>query len=109
MASEGDKWIRSLKDNPAGKVVEDPNGSRWEWEAAEDDGTSRLLKKLQNDELAIEQTDLVPGGVGRKARSGSDPARRDRAVDRQRRKKPGARDAGGGFNPYDSSGKPSRR
>ena len=109
MAAEGDKWIRSLKDNPAGKVVEEPNGSRWEWEAAEEDGTSRLLKKLQNDELAIEQTDLVPTGIGRKARSG-DPSRRDRADDRPlRRKKPGGRDAGGGFNPYDNSGKPSRR
>ena len=30
MAGGQDKWIRSVKDNPAGKVVADPEGNRWE-------------------------------------------------------------------------------
>ena len=61
------KWIRSLKDNAAGKVVTDGAGSRWEWDAQQDE-TSRQLRKLQNDELAIEQTNLQPKGVARGAR-----------------------------------------
>ena len=58
MPSGSDKWIRSIKDNPAGKVVADPEGNRWEWQS--DDETSHLLKKLNNDELSIEKTDLRP-------------------------------------------------
>jgi hypothetical protein len=53
----GDKWIRSVKDNPAGKVVADPEGNRWEWQS--DDETAHLLKKLNNDELSIEKTDIL--------------------------------------------------
>ncbi len=41
-----DKWIRSIKENPAGKVVEEPNGTRWEWDSSDSDKTSRLLQKL---------------------------------------------------------------
>ena len=52
MPEDPNKWIRSIKENPAGKVVADPEGNRWEWQAEDD--TSRLLNKLNNDELAIE-------------------------------------------------------
>jgi hypothetical protein len=99
-----DKWIRSIKDNPAGKVVADPEGNRWEWDRGDQDETSRLLRKLHNDELAIEQTDLVPN-PGR--RNGAAAKRAD-AEERPKGPKK-SRDAGGGFNPYDSSGKPRGR
>jgi hypothetical protein len=98
MPSNSDKWIRSIKDNPSGKVVADPEGNRWEWQS--DDDTSHLLKKLNNDELAIESTDLHPK-IERK------PERTD-APKRSRLLKPGARDSGGGFNPYDHAGKKKR-
>jgi hypothetical protein len=56
VTSSSDKWIRSLKDNPAGKVVPEPNGSRWEWRPDPDDETGRLLRKLHNEELEIEHS-----------------------------------------------------
>jgi hypothetical protein len=104
MAPGPDKPIRSLKDNPAGKVVADAEGNRWEWGTT--DETSHLLKQLNNDELAIEKTDIHPTPK---------PPGRDRVVKHaaptpaHRPLKPGARDKGGGFNPYDHSGKPRRR
>ena len=101
MPSKSDKWIRSIKDNPDGKVVADPEGNRWEWQA--DDETAHLLKKLSNDELAIESTDLHPK-LERPKRGTTSPSanRTGRAL------KPGARDSGGGFNPYDHAGKKPR-
>jgi hypothetical protein len=102
MPSGPDKPIRSIKDNPAGKVVADGDGNRWEWSS--DEETSRLLKKLANDELAIEKTDLHPA-LPRNTR-GSHPTA---AAPPRRPLKPGARDTGGGFNPYDHAGKPPRR
>jgi hypothetical protein len=56
VTSSSDKWIRSLKDNPAGKVVPEPNGSRWEWRPDPNDETARLLRTLQNEELEIEHS-----------------------------------------------------
>ena len=104
----GHKWIRPLKDNAAGKVVTDAAGSRWEWDSAQHDETGRLLRKLHNEELAIEQSDITPNPV----RARGTRAQRS-AAGEQRPQKPskksGARDAGGGFNPYDSTGKPRRR
>jgi len=108
MASGQDKWIRSVKDNPAGKVVADPEGNRWEWDQGEQDETARLLRKLQNDELAIEQSDIVPNPMKRAGRAAKRAAHSE--LERTKHlKKPGVRDAGGGFDPYDNSGKPRRR
>jgi hypothetical protein len=101
MPSNSDKWIRSVKDNPAGKVVADPEGNRWEWQSNDD--TSRLLKKLNNDELAIEKTDLHPT-LERRADRAAAAAPRKPA---HRPLKP-SRDSGGGFNPYDHAGKKKR-
>jgi hypothetical protein len=102
MPSNSDKSIRSLKDNPAGKVVADPEGNRFECESPDD--TSLLLKKLNNDELAIEKTDLYAtperAANTRTAAPASKPASRPL--------KPGGRDSGGGFNPYDHAGKKRR-
>jgi hypothetical protein len=101
MSSGSDKWIRSIKENPAGKVVVDPEGNRWQWES--DEETARLLKKLNNDELAIEQTDIRPGpAVGKDPAAPAPKAKPLRPLRK-------SRDAGGGFNPYDNSGKPRRR
>lgn len=99
------KSIRSIKDNPAGKVVADDEGNRWEWGSA--DETSHLLKQLNNDELAIEKTDIHPTPKSR----GLDTAvtKQTAAKPASGSVKPGVRDKGGGFNPYDHSGKPRRR
>jgi hypothetical protein len=111
MGGKFDNWIRSLKDNRTGKVVNDGGGNRWEWEPSDADNTTHLLKKLQNDELSLEQTNVAkPGGVDRSKPDpkAPPPARRDSDAPPSRTA-PRGRDAGGGFNPYDSSGKPSRR
>jgi hypothetical protein len=98
------KPIRSLKDNPSGKVVADAEGNRWAWGST--DETSHLLKQLNNDDLAIEKTDIHP------LPKRPDP---DRTVKKaaptpvSRPLQSGTRDKGGGFNPYDHSGKPRRR
>ena len=101
MPSGSDKWIRSIKDNPAGKVVSDPEGNRWQWES--DDETARLLKKLNNDELSIEHTDIRPTPVVPKGTAAAPPKAETAKPLRK------SRDAGSGFNPYDSSGKGRRR
>jgi len=98
MPSNSDKSIRSIKDNPSGKVIADAEGNRWEWQS--DDETSHLLKKLSNDELAIESTDLHP--------TIAPTGERTDAPKRKTSLKPGARDSGGGFNPYDHAGKKKR-
>jgi hypothetical protein len=99
-----DKPIRSIKDNPAGKVVTDTDGNRWEWGSA--DATSHLLKQLHNDELAIEKTDVHPTPK----RPAQDRSAKNAApTPVSRPLKQGARDKGGGFNPYDHSGRPRRR
>ena len=99
-----DKSIRPLKDNAAGKVVADEDGTRWEWDRAHQDDTSRLLRKLNNEELEIEKTNIrAKPFSARGARQTSSPTPPSKPI-----KKP-SRDAGGGFNPYDSPGKPRRR
>jgi hypothetical protein len=102
MPSNSDKWIRSIKDNPAGKVVADPEGNRWEWQS--DGETSHQLKKLTNDELSIESTNLhlKPDRPDQERIASAAPKRAARPL------KPGARDSGGGFNPYDHAGKKRR-
>jgi hypothetical protein len=103
-----DKWIRSVKDNPAGKVVADPEGNRWEWDPADQDETARQLKKLHNDELAIEQTDIVPNPAQHRGAASKRAAQKELTRSKLTGK-PAGRDAGGGFDPYDSSGKSRRR
>ncbi len=99
MPSDADKRIRSLKENSAGKVVTDPDGNRWQWES--DDDTELLLKRLNNDELAIEQTDIRPNpAAGRRA---SDAKLAETAKTTTKSREPR------GFDPYDNPGKSRRR
>jgi hypothetical protein len=105
MPSDRDKWIRSIKDNPAGKVIADPEGNRWQWDS--NDETAHLLKKLNNDELAIEKTDIRPTPPLRNQKTEAAPAETPKARSHPLRSR--APDAGGGFNPYDNAGKPRRR
>ena len=107
MAGGQDKWIRSVKHNPAGKVVADPEGNRWEWERAAQEDTSRLQRKLNNDELAIEQTDLVPNRLRHRDPTAKRAEKRDH--DLSKALKTSRPHTGGGINPYDNSGKPRRR
>ena len=101
MTSGPDNKIRSIKDNPAGKVVADAEGNRWQWDS--NDETSIQLKKLNNDELAIERTDIHPRPTP--------PGRAIAATPKVEPPKPLAkrRDAAGGVNPYDNPGKSRRR
>ena len=80
----------------------DPEGNRWEWQS--NDETSHLLKKLGNDELAIESTKFQPtlDAGGEKAAAPATPKRTNRPL------KPGARDSGGGFNSVRPLGKKRR-
>ena len=102
MSSGSDNKIRSLKDNPAGKVVADAEGNRWQWDS--NDATAIQLKKLNNDELAIERTDIHPRPTSPAGAAAGKKAKVD--VEKPLAKR---RDAGGGFNPYDSPGKSRRR
>ena len=108
MATEDDgKKIRRLEDNSAGRVVKDTVANRWEWSPIEPDETARLLRALQNDDLRIERSRLTRKRSAPRKRNESAVAlelARRRAYDES-----GGRDAGGGFNPYDHSGKPRRR
>jgi hypothetical protein len=101
MPSGPDNKIRSIKDNPAGKVVADAEGNRWQWDSNDD--TAVQLKRLDNDELAIERTDIHPRPTP--------PAPVAAAKPKTERAKPLAkrRDVAGGVNPYDNPGKSRRR
>jgi hypothetical protein len=103
MPSGPDNKIRSIKENPAGKVVADAEGNRWQWDS--NDETAVQLKKLNNDELAIERTDIHPRPTSptEKAAAAAKP-KTEAAKPLTKR-----RDAGGGFNPYDNPGKSKRR
>jgi hypothetical protein len=95
---------------PAGKVEFDGRGnSVWRWARDVLESTSALLKRLENQDLALEPTEKVPvigaagaGRAGAKAgpakRAESDPAARPRHPALQRAR----RDRGGGFDPYNS-------
>jgi hypothetical protein len=75
------KWIRSIEDAPAGKVVPGPTGNIWEWDAPQGDETARLLKRLESQGLAIEQTDVKPVLAARRPAAGI-PPRRERGSSR---------------------------
>jgi len=101
MPSGPDNKIRSIKDNPAGKVVADAEGNRWQWDSNDD--TAIQLKRLDNAELAIERTDIHPGPTPPVPAAAAKPKTEPAKPLTKRR------DVAGGFNPYDSPGKSRRR
>ncbi|MEO8464727.1 MAG: hypothetical protein ABI640_05250 [Gammaproteobacteria bacterium] len=102
MPSGSDNKIRSVKDNPAGKVVADAGGNRWQWDS--NDETAIQLKKLNNDELAIEQTNIHPRPTPPARAAATAKPGPEAAKPSMKR-----RDVGGGVNPYDNPGKSRRR
>jgi hypothetical protein len=106
---DNDKKIRRLEDNPVGRVVSDAAGNRWEWNSLAPDETSRLLRALHNDELEIERSSITRKRRGNSQRRNETDVALDLARQRSHDRPRDSRDAGGGFNPYDNSGKPRRR
>lgn len=84
-----------------GRVVFDSRGNPiWEWENA-DDGTSLLLKRLENDALELEPTRPVrtPAKAG-----GGKPAKGSVNLGRTSPSQEGpSEDEAGGFDPYNRS------
>jgi hypothetical protein len=94
---------------PAGRVEFDSRGnSVWRWARDVLDSTSILLKRLENQDLALEPTQKVPViGSKKPAKPGntSDPTRAAKSKPPKRLSiadDEGGRDQGGGFNPYNS-------
>ena len=110
MARENnEKKIRRLEDNPSGRVVSDAGGNRWEWDPLAPDETSRRLRALQNDDLEIERSSITRRRRGTPRERNEADVALDLARNRSLDRRGGGRDAGGGFDPYDNSGKPRRR
>jgi len=61
MAAHDDKRDEFAAEQPVGKVVTDSDGNRvWKWVNDALDSTTRLLMRLNNDDLTLESTDTRP-------------------------------------------------
>lgn len=95
-------------DEPAGRVEFDSRGnSVWRWAREALDNTSILLKRLENNELAIEPTRKVPiMRDGKGAGKPGKPGKHEKKLARGGRDPSGSAepdsDSGGGFDPYNS-------
>jgi hypothetical protein len=92
-------------EEPAGRVEFDSRGnSVWRWARDVLDSTSILLKRLENNDLAIEPTQKVPVLGSKKPSKPGDPtkAAKPRRNPLSLADDEGGRDQGGGFNPYNS-------
>jgi hypothetical protein len=92
-----------------GRVEVDSRGnSVWRWERKDGEGkedTSILLKRLENQDLALEPTQKVP--IARQAQpTGSEPGSKPRGRGKERSAlvldEPAGHDTTGGFDPYNS-------
>ena len=125
--------VGTTRDSAAGRIEHEGGRNVWRWKkTSPNDSTSVLLKQLDNDELQLEPTARVPrpsrqpgacaSEAGRDARASRADSARDghpRAVEPVRDGRRGtgpalderragsgkrpARDAGGGFDPYNTS------
>lgn len=102
----------------AGRIEVDRQGNRvWRWAREVLDSTSILLKRLENQDLALEPTQkvqVVPAatkpapaartskGGAKPAKDDSKPAKRKEPVQLSVAREPGERDTAGGFDPYNS-------
>lgn len=95
--------IRSTRDSKAGRVETDSRGNTvWRWSAQNSlDSTTHLLKRLDNDDLALEPTARVPRPKSTSSRTAS--AAVQRSASAPLRLDEPADDEGGGFNPYNRS------
>jgi hypothetical protein len=91
---------KAADEKSAGRVVFDSRGnSVWRWENEQDESTSILLKRLENDDLALEPTRPVPilgkrNVDGKPSKKGHEADRKLAIQDKQQ---------GGGFDPYNRS------
>jgi hypothetical protein len=90
--------------NPVGYVEHDSRGQAvWRWTREGIDSTTILLKRLDNDALALEPTQKVPVASVPQRRAASLGAKRTVRGPELTLEGSGGRDAGGGFDPYNSS------
>ena len=109
MVDDTQKLVTPIRQGPAGKVVIDSRGRNvWQWQDAQLDSTSIVLKRLENDALELEPTRRV-AAVGKRGRlkdaaaTGRSPrasAPREVELSIEHTTKV---DAGGGFDPYNRS------
>jgi hypothetical protein len=94
--------IKSTRDNTAGRVETDSRGNTvWRWAPGNSlDSTTHLLKRLDNDALALEPTRRL--ARLKSADPAKQPAERKASGKKGRFDEP-VRDQGGGFNPYNRS------
>lgn len=91
---------KAADEKSAGRVVFDSRGnSVWRWENEQDESTSILLKRLENDDLALEPTRPVPilgkrNADAKPSKQGHEADRKSAIQDKQQ---------GGGFDPYNRS------
>jgi hypothetical protein len=100
---DGSQTVRE----PAGKVEIDSQGNRvWRWAREVLENTSVLLKRLDNQDLALEPTQKVPVMRGADPTKRKHPAKRGAVAaddeDESPRHPAVRRDGGGGFDPYNS-------
>lgn len=96
--------VASTRDSAAGRVETDSRGNTvWRWASSGSlDSTTHLLKRLDNEALALEPTRRL--ARMQPAAAAKQPTSERRASGRPRRFDEPVRDAGGGFNPYHRSG-----
>jgi hypothetical protein len=93
----------------AGRIEVDRQGNRvWRWARDMIDSTSILLKRLENQDLALEPTRKVPvvpgakSAASRAAHRDSKTSKRKERVELSMAPEAGRRDRVGGFDPYNS-------
>ncbi|HZF27976.1 MAG TPA: hypothetical protein VE907_02565 [Gammaproteobacteria bacterium] len=92
-----------------GRIEVDRQGNRvWRWAREVLDSTSILLKRLENQDLALEPTQKVPVVPATKPmapgapKADAKPVKRKERVELSVAPEPGRRDGVGGFDPYNS-------
>lgn len=94
----------------AGGIEVDRQGNRvWRWAREVLDSTSILLKRLENQDLALEPTQKVPvvpatrqAAAPGAPKADAKPAKRKERIELSVAPEPGGRDGLGGFDPYNS-------
>ena len=106
------KPVVTTDHGAAGRIEVDRQGNRvWRWARDMIDSTSILLKRLENQDLALEPTQKVPVAPAAKPAKPRDASRDAKTAKRGPRHErlelsmaaeAGGRDSAGGFDPYNS-------